>query len=144
VVTTVSLFAVIAYIWATWDYTFTKLVGMFDQVAVLVYGDLRTNTMVALDVAYRDSVAILLPILVVTILAAIAANYFQFGSIFAFEAVMPKLEKINPASGVKRIFSMKQIIETLKSILKIVFLSVLLYFVIREAIVNYVGSLACG
>lgn len=144
VVTTASLFAVIVYIWATWDYTFTKLVGIFDQVAVLVYGNLRTNTQVALDIVYGDSVAILAPILIVTILAGIAANYFQFGSIFAFEAIMPKLEKLNPASGFKRIFSMKQIVETLKSILKIAFLSVLLYFVVREAIVNYIGSLACG
>jgi len=144
VVTTVSLLAVICYIWASWDMIYLTLVGMFDQVAALTQGDLRHNIGVGLDMAWRDSVKILVPIIGVTIIAGIAANYFQFGSLFAIEALTPKLEKINPASGIKRIFSMKQIVETLKSILKIVFLSTLLYFVIRDAIGAYINSLACG
>jgi type III secretion protein U len=143
-VTTVSLLAVIVYVWTTWDSTFVKLVGLFDQMAMLVHGDLRVNILTGLDIAYKDGVSLMLPILGVTILAGVAANYFQFGSLFAIEAIMPKGEKISPVSGFKRIFSMKQIVETLKSILKIVFLSTLLYFIIHDAIGNYIGSLACG
>lgn len=144
VVTTVSLLAVVAYIWVTWDATFVKIVGMFDQVAVLARGDLRTNMLVGVDLIFRDIVAMMLPVVGVTIIAGVAANYAQFGSLFAMEALAPKLEKIDPASGMKRIFSMKQVVETLKSILKIVFLSCLLYIVIREAIGYYVSSVACG
>lgn len=144
VVTTVSLFGVVAFIWGTWGMTMQKLVGLFDEIAVLAVGDFRVNAINALDIVYRDISAILVPIIGVTIFAGVAANYVQVGSIFALEALMPSMEKISPGSGFKRIFSMKQIIETLKSILKIVFLSVLLYFVIRDAIGNYVSSLACG
>jgi type III secretion protein U len=86
----------------------------------------------------------LIPIIGVTIFAGIAANYLQVGSLFAFESISPSLEKISPGAGFKRIFSMKQIVETLKSIVKIVFLSVLLYYVVRDAIGNYIYSLACG
>src|ERR1044072_8321752 len=67
VVTTVSLFAVIAYIWSTWDSTYLKLVGLFDQMAVLATGDLRNNTYTAIDIAYRDGVSLMLPIIGVTI-----------------------------------------------------------------------------
>lgn len=144
VVTTVSLFAVVAYIWASWGGTYATLIGLFDQVAALARTTPGGNIQIALDIAYRDSVRIMLPVVCVAIIAGIAANYFQFGALFAFEAIKPKLEKLNPASGIKRIFSLKQVVETLKSVLKITFLSVLLYFVIRDALANYINSLACG
>jgi flagellar biosynthesis protein FlhB len=36
-------------------------------------------------------------------MAAVATNVLQFGILFAFEALQPKLDKISPAAGVKRI-----------------------------------------
>jgi type III secretion protein U len=66
------------------------------------------------------------------------------GSIFSFENLTPKLNKISPASGAKRIFSLKQIIEVLKAIVKIVFLSILLFIVLQGAIGPFIYSLPCG
>ena len=60
------------------------------------------------------------------------------------ETIRPKGEKISPIAGFKRIFSMKQVVELLKSVLKITLLSWLLYYVIRDSISPYMNSLACG
>jgi type III secretion protein U len=98
----------------------------------------------AIEIVAYQIMVILLPILGVTILAGVAANYFQVGSIFAFDNLKPKFEKISPGKGFKRIFSMKQVVELLKSVIKIIFLSTLLFFVIQEAIGSYIASLACG
>ena len=106
--------------------------------------DFQSSGLDGLWLALRETVIILLPIIGVTIVAGIAANYFQFGSIFAFENLQPKMEKINPAKGVKRIFSMKQLVETLKSVLKIIFLSILLYLVLEQSIGPYIQALPCG
>lgn len=144
VVTTISLISVIAYIWFSWDTTMERLVRMFDRVASLHGQDFQSSAFRAIGFMFSEGVAILLPMLVVAIVFGIAANYLQFGSIFAFENLKLKLEKINPAQGVKKIFSMKQIVETLKSILKIVFLTVLLFFVIRSAIEPFLNSIYCG
>lgn len=144
VVTTVSLLAAIAIIWAMWGPMTTRLIGLFDRVATLSTGDFRVSAMSGIAGAFWDAVVILMPILGVVLLAGIAANYFQIGSLFSFESIMPKLEKISPAAGFKRIFSMKQIVETLKSIIKITFLSFLLYIVIRDAIGPFMNSLECG
>ena len=65
---------------------------------------------------------ILLPIMLVAVVAAIAANFFQFGLLFTTEPLKFDLKKIDPIKGLKRIFSMKAIIELLKSILKISFI----------------------
>jgi type III secretion protein U len=143
VVTTVSLTAVVATIWFTWNGTMTTLMQLFDQTATMAK-DPQANMIGAIDVVFRQSISIILPILGVTILAAVAANYFQVGAIFALENLKPKIEKISPGAGFKRIFSMKQVVELLRSIAKIVFLSVLLVFVVQKAIGSYIASLSCG
>lgn len=144
VVTTVSLLATVGYIWATWSLTNARLIDLFDQVARLATGDFRSNAMSGILLAFWDASIILLPILGVVILAGIAANYFQIGSLFTFETIKPKGEKISPAAGFKRIFSMKQVVELLKSLVKIAVLSFLLYLVVRDAISPYIHSLDCG
>jgi type III secretion protein U len=144
VVTTFSLGAVVAYIWATWNLTLGSLARMIDEITKLTDGDFRVNAYKAIALTFREGSSILLPVLGVAILAAVAANYIQVGTVFAMESITPKLEKISPASGFKRIFSMKQLVEILKSSLKIVFLSILLYFVIRDVIGPFIVSLPCG
>ena len=144
VVTTVSLLSTVAFIWATWGMTNARLVGLFDEIAQLATGDFRTNAKSGIILAFWDASIIMLPILGVVILAGVSANYFQVGSLFTFETIKPKGEKISPASGFKRIFSMKQVVEFLKSVVKIAVLSFLLYLVIRNSISPYVNSLACG
>lgn len=49
---------------------------------------------------------------------------------FSFKAMHWKLEKINPIKGLKRIFSMKGLVELGKSILKVLFLGGISYFVL--------------
>ncbi|MEJ1160543.1 type III secretion system export apparatus subunit SctU [Prosthecomicrobium sp. N25] len=144
VVTSASLIAAIAYIWVAWNSILVRLVGLMDQVALLATGDFRTNGYNALSIAFWDVVGIMMPLLGVVIFAGVAANYAQFGSIFAMESLMPSLDKISPAAGFKRIFSMKNLVENLKSIAKIVFMSILLYIVVRDAIGPFLAALPCG
>ena len=55
--------------------------------------------------------------------AVVFTQFVVGGSInFSSKALAPKASKINPLSGLKRIFSMKGLVELVKSIVKIVFL----------------------
>jgi type III secretion protein U len=144
VVTTASMTAVVTTIWFTWSNLVAAWIQLLDQIGSMTSGDFQANASKAIEIAFRQTAIVLLPILGVTILAAVAASYFQVGSIFAFESLMPKFEKISLGAGFKRIFSMKQVVEILKALAKITFLSTLLYFVVRDAIAPYVASLDCG
>lgn len=144
VVTTISLLSVIVYVWVTWGMMNQRLTALFDTVAKLAIGDFQDNYLSGIYSAAWDSMIIMLPILAVVIFAGIAANYMQIGSLFSFESIMPKGENISPAAGFKRIFSMKQVVELLKSVLKISLLSWLLYYIIRDSISPYMNALACG
>ncbi|NSL51168.1 flagellar biosynthesis protein FlhB [Calidifontibacillus erzurumensis] len=59
------------------------------------------------------------PIMVTAIVIAVFSNFIQFGFLFSTEPIQFKLEKINPIAGAKRIFSIRALVELLKSILKI-------------------------
>ncbi|MEH7882757.1 flagellar biosynthesis protein FlhB [Bacillus sp. JJ1609] len=70
------------------------------------------------------------PVMMVALVAGVAANYAQVGFMFSTEAIQMKLEKINPISGFKRIFSMRAIVELIKSILKISFIGLIAFSVL--------------
>jgi type III secretion protein U len=64
--------------------------------------------------------AVLLVALIVIPVAALGTlvEYLQAGPVLAFEKVAPKLEHLNPADGIKRMFSLDNLVELLKGILK--------------------------
>ena len=61
------------------------------------------------------------------IVISIAATFAQTGMLVSGELLKPKLSKLNPIEGFKRLFSLKGVIETLKSILKIAVLLFIVY-----------------
>ncbi|OIJ17850.1 flagellar biosynthesis protein FlhB [Anaerobacillus alkalidiazotrophicus] len=66
-----------------------------------------------------QAVMIVAPIMLIAMLAGILSNYLQVGFLFAPEAIKMKLSKLNPIQGFKRIYSIRAIVELLKSLLKI-------------------------
>ncbi len=64
----------------------------------------------------------------------IAANTAQIGFLFTFEPLIPKLEKLNPVEGAKKIFCAKNFFEFLKNVVKVSFLSYLLYKIIWASV----------
>lgn len=57
--------------------------------------------------------------LVLAIIAAIGAGYLQFGLVFSADGIMPKLDKISPLAGLKRMFSMRSLAEFVRGLLKL-------------------------
>ena len=71
---------------------------------------------------------------VVAAVIGIVANVAQIGFLFTFEPMIPKLEKLNPVEGAKKIFCMKNLFEFLKNVVKVCFLGYLLYKIIWASI----------
>ena len=68
-----------------------------------------------------ESIAMLgAPLVGVGVLVAVAANILQVGILFTPKALRPKMERINPIQGFKRIFSIRSIAELVKAVLKVV------------------------
>jgi flagellar biosynthetic protein FlhB len=75
------------------------------------------------------------PIFIIVILAALLSSYIQHGEfIFTFEQLQPQLSRISPASGLKRLFSKKSLVEFLKNLAKISLVGSFVYLVINSDI----------
>ncbi|MGE8204066.1 flagellar biosynthesis protein FlhB [Heyndrickxia sp. NPDC080065] len=102
--------------------------------------DLTENNLKMIVIEVLKEVAIILgPILLIAFIAAIASNFAQIGLMFSTESIAPKLEKLDPIKGFKRIFSMRAIVEMLKSILKISFVGAVTLIVLWTRIDEVLG-----
>jgi len=77
------------------------------------------------------TIKLMLPILGAVLFAGLIANLIQVGWLLTFEPLTPKLSKINPLSGVKRLFAFRSIVETTKNLLKISIIGYIAYITIR-------------
>jgi flagellar biosynthetic protein FlhB len=72
------------------------------------------------------------PFLLVVLVAGILGNISQVGFLFVLDPLKPNLNKLNPISGLKRIFSFNSVNELWKSILKLTILFYIPYQVVKK------------
>lgn len=76
-----------------------------------------------------------------TLLTSIVVNG---GAIAALDPVMPKMERLNPAEGFKRLFAMRNLVELVKSVLKIALVSVAACLLIALSLQAMMEQPSCG
>lgn len=76
---------------------------------------------------FLKGLIVLAPVFLAAFLMGLIANYAQIGFLFTGEPMKMKLSKINPIQGFKRIFSLRSVVEFLKSILKLAAIAVIVY-----------------
>lgn len=79
--------------------------------------------------------ALLVPVVAVGLLT----DFLQVGAVWAMEKVSPKIEHLNPAEGLKRMFSMDSLVELLKNVAKSVVLLVLGWMLVRHSLPDWIA-----
>ncbi len=74
------------------------------------------------------------PIIITAITVGVGSTLYQTKMLVTFEPIKPKLSHLNPLQGIKRLFSIRSVVDAVKGILKIVIILSLLY--------RYIGSVA--
>lgn len=67
------------------------------------------------------------------------AEYLQAGPVLSFEKLKPKLEHLNPAEGIKRMFTMDNLVEVVKAVLMTALLGLIGWLVLRTALADIVS-----
>jgi flagellar biosynthetic protein FlhB len=62
----------------------------------------------------------------------LAINYLQVGFLFTLEPLQPSLEKLNPIKGIKRLFSIRSVVDVVKNLLKLVIIGFIVYVTIKR------------
>lgn len=100
-----------------------------------LYGMPFRDALALLMVAVLDkAIELLLPFIGLVIFLGIGVEALQTGFNVSFKAMAPKGERLDPIKNLKQMFSMKNLVEFIKSIFKLGVLSTVVYLVIRDAI----------
>ena len=74
---------------------------------------------------------LLAPLLMVVAIGGVLSNVAQTGFMLTAEPLTPKISKLNPISGIKRLFSTRSLVESLKSVIKVMIIGGVAYSMLR-------------
>ncbi len=123
-------------IWALSRFFMQNLMDVFnmamgkDLVTFVRTEDLNS----ALLFAFEKMAKIMAPVLGIILILGVGSSAIQIGFLQVEDALTLDLEKINPLTGFKRIFSLRAIVEGLKAFLKLTFIATVVYFLIKGQI----------
>lgn len=146
-----SLYMVSRYSFGHIKDVFTYVFGL-DMVYAVREG--TSNDIVKM--AFIKIGLVLTPILGMAVLLGALSTIMQIGFLSVEDALGPDFEKISPISGLKRMFSMRALVEGFKSFLKLALIGFVVYSVLKseihkipylvsfstEELLQYIGSLA--
>jgi len=105
------------------------MLGNLSLVISGIYGQLDTMRLDAVSEVsafsaeiFKKALLILIPFFVPILIAGLAGNISQIGFEMHGEPMRPKLTKLNPISGLKKLVSLRSLVELVKSIIKILFI----------------------
>ena len=140
-----TMLAATLYLLSQWTSMRDRLVKLVDVVSTATERPFVEAWQSALygtiDVLVMTTVPLLVVVLAVAVVMGMASTG---GPVFSFESLKPDLEKISPMSGAKRIFSSKNVIEFVKSLAKVVVLTVAFWSVLRGFIPPLFQIPTCG
>lgn len=125
------------------SYFFTKLIlplkyylGNLHSIKLF-----QDNIQALMLLGVRQYLIFLAPLLLVLTAVAVLSNYFQIGTLFSAEPLKPKLSKISPLEGIKRLFSMQSLMEFVKSLLKLLIVGWIVYVTVKAELPQLVPLL---
>ncbi len=115
---------------------------MFVEQFFVIYGDLYGSQLLltiqsgdvlpALVYSLKKIFLLSLPVFLVMFVFGAASSILQIGFLFTNETLTPNLKKINPLEGLKRLFSLKALVEGIKAVLKFSLVGIVIYFVFKN------------
>ena len=111
------------------DYFYNRIA----ENAVFWNGDMPRQAMAVLfRVVMVEILSILAPFLIIGVLVAFLSDIWQVKWAPTTKPLQPKLSKLSPLSGFKRIFSTRSLVELAKSILKIFLIGYMAYSFLKD------------
>lgn len=114
---------------------FKDIYGTFQKVADSSDNGMRmADAVSSVREVLMSSISIAVPIFIVAVVVGILCNSLQQKWMVTAKTLQPKMSKISPASGFKRIFSFRQLFELIKSIAMMFVIGIMSYVTIKDKV----------
>ena len=127
-------FAFVALLYAAGRQLFERQLRL-DAAILSQAGELRfteSAAMAWLSSLAIDTIGLLVPLFALLVLVGIAGTLLQAGPVFSFKPLKPDFDRVNPASGLKRLLSLRLAFEACKSVVKLGLLGYALFALLDE------------
>ncbi|TKT69257.1 EscU/YscU/HrcU family type III secretion system export apparatus switch protein [Aquamicrobium sp. LC103] len=140
-----TILAALGYLFFSWKTITAKLFDLVDMVGGWRGDAFAETSDLAIHTAYSALFSITVPLVSIVVIVAILTGILATrGLVFSFEPLKPQFEHINPAKGMQRLFSLRNVVEFFKSLAKTLFLSCLLAFILLAWLQPLFEAPACG
>lgn len=140
-----TFLVIFIYLLFSWTTIRDRLLELMQLAASSTSAPFETASLQAQTLAMSVLLAISAPIAVFLVFTALLSGMVStLGPVFAFDPVTPKMERINPAEGLKKLFSLKSVAEFGKNLFKLVVLGAALFLVMRSWLQDMFDIPACG
>lgn len=144
-VTSLVVTAAVVFLWLRWPAMIRRWEALLDLPSQLAGMAPVPAGAAMLRAIGRLAGELVLPVVGLALVAAIVANIIvKRGVLFATDPVVPQLERIHPAKGMARIFSLKSLIDFLKSLVKAAALLTTLGITILYGLDALMQAPSCG
>lgn len=118
-------------------------VGQAIQTAIIQSGMLADNPYSIFSIVVRLFSSAIHPLLMLMgslFVAVLLFELLQTGIVFSFQPLKPDFSRMNPATGLRRLFTLRLLMETAKNILKLCLYIAAAYLIVRRVLVSDIGS----
>ncbi len=129
---TVLMAALMGYMLVDAPSIATRMGEMLVAPAHLMTMEFEAAVNVLMQEMIRAFVALLLPFILIVVVVGLVVEMAQTGMLFAFKSLKPSGRKLNVVQNVKNMFGQKGMVEFLKSNIKIVVLSAVVYWMLAS------------
>jgi type III secretion YscU/HrpY family protein len=82
------------------------------------------------------------PLLLIPLVIGLGAAWFQVRGVFSLQPLTPNFERFNPGSNLKRLFASRNLIELVKTLVKVVFIGMTVWVTVRGVIPQSLEAVA--
>lgn len=141
----VSLLFVVGYLVLAQDFIFERMVSTFRDAPIFAPMDFWDRAVVTSGMLAQLTLQILFPIIGIAVAATFLSTMLDVGGfMFTLEPLTPNIAKLNPASGIKNLFTLRTLIDLIKSLIKIVIYFWALWITLRGHINDAFWAPTCG
>lgn len=120
-------------------YAGRRLMALIESTLVVVAQDWGASGFVgaarALGMQSAEAAVMLVALVLVPAAAVgLLVDFLQTGPVLAFDKLTPRLENLDPVEGLRKLFTMDNLIELLKSLVKAALLALIGWWVVRAAL----------
>lgn len=104
--------------WLLMGFMYARLQELFEQSLKAMQLPFRQALLETSAIAFQTLLWLSLPLLGLAVFLGLIVEFLQVGPIATMKKLTPDLDKLNPVEGIKKMFSLDNLVELVKSILK--------------------------